>query len=350
MTALLAACCLALAADPAAQDAGEGTRVGVLPLVIESDAAPEVGDARERLSQEVQRTFDDSRYETLLLDADEAGDAAKPYCGDSVCWQQLATQYDVTHFLVMVVRFEEPDYQVDARLIDGRTGEDAGAQTMTCDLCGLAELGSRVSDVAATMRREVEATLVPPPTLIVTSQPPGAMVMVDGEAIGRAPIELQTVAGEHRIVVEHPDHIREQLDVELVDGVRRELTVRLRPRPAPVVTTTDSGSDGRGTMLLGVGAATLAAGVGAIVGGAVMLAIDDEPIERDCDGDNVDALGRCRYLHDTLAGGIGLTVGGVALVGAGVALTIIGAKRRKKKRRRTAIVPSGRGFAIVGRF
>ncbi|MBL4688734.1 MAG: hypothetical protein JKY37_29365, partial [Nannocystaceae bacterium] len=144
------------------------TRVGVLPLVIAADAAPEVGDARQRLSAEVRDTLAETSYEVVSLSTEQTGDAESPYCKDAVCWQQLATQHDVTHFLVLIVHFTDPDYRIEAKLVDGRSGSDAGALETTCDLCGISELEARVRDVAATMRREIEATMLLPPTLVVT--------------------------------------------------------------------------------------------------------------------------------------------------------------------------------------
>ena len=325
-----------------------GTRLGVLPLVVAGDVATEIGDAQERLSSEVHDTLTDARYESVLLEASDAGSADSPYCADAVCWQQLANEHDVTHFLVMVVRFEDPDYVIEAQLVDGRNGADAGTQSKTCDLCGLTEVRRQVRDVASTMRREVEATLVLPPTLFVSSTPRGATVILDGERVGNTPFELQTVAGRHRVTVEHPDYVSEKIDVDLVDGVRRELQMSLRPRPMPIEPTEDRPTSKGPTTLLGLGGTAIGLGVGAIAGGAVMVAIHADPIQGDCSGDNVDALGRCRYLHDTRAGGAALIGAGVALVGGGIAMTVVGARRRKSRRVQASV--TGRGIVITGRF
>lgn len=325
------------------------TRVGVLPLVIASDAAPEVGDARERLSAQVHETLSATTYESVLLHAEQAGDAASPYCADAVCWQQLSSQYDVTHFLVVVVHFSDPDYRINARLVDGRSGLDVGAQQTTCDLCGVAELEERVRDVAATMRRDVEATLVLPPVLYVTSTPTGATVSVDGERVGVTTLEMTAVAGRHRVEIAAPGHVTEALDVELVGGVRRELAVPLRPEPPEPVAMSSAHNDrGMPGKLLGLGIGSIVAGAGAVAGGAVLVVLDDQPIDRDCDGSNVDALGRCRYLHDTIGGGIGLVVGGGALLVAGVVVTALVAKSRRRVTLGPA--PGLRGIALSGRF
>jgi hypothetical protein len=327
-------------------------RVGVLPLVIVGDTAPEIGDARDRLSTSVYEAFSHTSYDAVLLEADVAGDAENPYCADAVCWQMFADEHGVTHFLVVVVVFDEPDYRIEARLVDGRTGESVGTRTDACDLCGITELGERVQDVSASMRRDVEATLVLPPKLIIESVPPGAMVTVDGERVGKTPLTIATISGRHVIEIASSEYVTEKIEVDLTDGVRREVIAKLRPRPAaPAVSQQDTAADPRSRLLFGLGATGLVLGTGLLAGGGAMIAIHGDPIDNDCSGDNLDALGRCRYLHDTRGAGIGLVVGGAALLAGGVLLTVLGARRRKRTRDAQPRVEADlRGFGVVGRF
>lgn len=351
-----AAVSLGLAASPAsaaaprekagAPKADAPVRVGVLPLVIAGEVAPEVGDARDRLSQQVLSALADPRLEAVSLHSAETGDAATPYCSDAVCWQALAGEHGVSHFAVVVVRHDDPDYDVQARLIDGRTGAEVGSVSDTCDLCGITELGEHVGDVSAKLRRELESTLVPAPVLVVSSTPPGATVHLDGEIVGTTPVELPSIAGTHELEIRRAGHVTERMRLELVDGTRREIDARLRPVPTPAAPA-DAPRDRAARIYLGSGIAAMLAGAGAVGGGAAMLMMHDEPIEADCDGTNVDELGRCRYLHDTRGGGIALTVVGASLLVAGVALTVLGARRRAKPGTASA---SLHGLGITGRF
>jgi TolB-like protein len=333
-------------ADAPTEKADAPVRVGVLPLVIAGEVAPEVGDARDRLSQEVLSALADPRLEAVSLHSAETGDAATPYCSDAVCWQALANEHGVSHFAVVVVRHSDPDYDVQARLVDGRTGAEVGSVSDTCDLCGITELGEHVGDVSAKLRRELESTLVPAPVLVVSSTPPGATVHLDGEVVGSTPLELASIAGTHELEIRRAGHVTERMRLDLVDGTRREIDARLRPLPtAPA--PADAPGDRAARIYLGSGIAAMLAGAGAIGGGAAMLLMHDEPIEADCDGTNVDELGRCRYLHDTRGGGIALTVVGASLLVAGVALTVLGARRRAQPRTASA---SLHGLGIAGRF
>ena len=77
-----------------------------------------------------------------------------------------------------------------------------------------------------------------------------------------------------------------------------------------------------GWSLLGVGA-------GAVIGGIAMLAVDENPVKRDCSGANVDRFGNCAFRWNTAAGGASLLVTGLAAVGSGVALVVIGTRRSR---------------------
>lgn len=324
-------------------------RVGILPLVIAGDESPEIGDALDRLSMRVFEAFSGDNYDAVLLKADAAGDAKNPYCADAVCWQMFADEHRVTHFLVVVVDYRAPDYAIDARLFDGRTGDKVASRDTDCDLCGITEIAERVQDVSAAMRREVEATIVLPPRLVVDSVPAGASVWLDGERIGATPMQTTAIAGAHLLEVKHPDYVTDKIQLDLIDGVRREVVAKLRKLPPePVKTPVDTGSDRKATAFIAAGAAGIAVGAGLLAGGGAMIAIDGDPIERDCNGDNVDALGRCRFLHQTQGAGIGLAVAGAAVLAAGVTLTILGV-RRKNKSKKTANV-SVAGLGLVGRF
>ncbi|MBC8068173.1 MAG: hypothetical protein IAG13_07555 [Deltaproteobacteria bacterium] len=65
-------------------------------------------------------------------------------------------------------------------------------------------------------------------------------------------------------------------------------------------------------------------GVAAVIGGSVLVAIHEQPIESDCEGSHVDRFGNCEYRWNTVAGGATLLVGGLAAAGTGTALVVVG--------------------------
>ncbi|HWE29503.1 MAG TPA: protein kinase [Polyangia bacterium] len=83
----------------------------------------------------------------------------------------------------------------------------------------------------------VVAQTAPAPTLDILSRPPGARVIVDGEALRTTtPIHAETFAsGMHRVVVDKKGYTPRELAVQLGDGEHRTLDVELRPGAKRVV-------------------------------------------------------------------------------------------------------------------
>jgi hypothetical protein len=108
---------------------------------------------------------------------------------------------------------------------------------------------------------------------------------------------------------------------------------------------------------MGLGVAGLGLGVAGLVIGRVNQQRVDDPAVYGTEFDQFDAKGR----QGNLLAGIGLAVGGAALA-VGVTLFVIGSKRGKKAGAGTqassasahepslALVPTGRGLAVTGRF
>lgn len=88
------------------------------------------------------------------------------------------------------------------------------------------------------------------------------------------------------------------------------------------------------------------AGIAGTAGGVVLLALQGS--KAGCPED--PRGGQCIPLvyRTVVPGAVALSVG-VAMLGTGVALVVVG-KRRDDKRASVAIVPSGRGVAVAGRF
>jgi PEGA domain len=69
--------------------------------------------------------------------------------------------------------------------------------------------------------------------LTITTAPTSSLVVVDGRALGTAPVDVALQAGRHALVVRHEGYDESQLEVTLEDGQRRRLDVSLVP-PKPV--------------------------------------------------------------------------------------------------------------------
>jgi len=113
-----------------------------------------------------------------------------------------------------------------------------------------------------------------------------------------------------------------------------------------------------GAGLMGLGVAGLGVGVAGLVIGGINQQKVDDPAVYGAEFDQYDLKGR----QGNLLAGIGLGVGGAALA-IGITLFVVGSIRGKKsaaaapedssastRKRALAIVPTGRGLAVAGRF
>jgi hypothetical protein len=69
--------------------------------------------------------------------------------------------------------------------------------------------------------------------LAVDSHPAGAQVLVDGRALGNAPVETPVPAGPHEVVLRDPGFLESTTTVVVALGQRRSITVDMR-RPTPI--------------------------------------------------------------------------------------------------------------------
>jgi hypothetical protein len=323
----------AMAAAPRSQSA---VRLGLLPTVVVGTDAQRV---RERVEDEVDQALEHASFTVDRFDPKAAAAQASSYCTEPVCWQSLAGEREVTHLLQIAVTFSDPDWRIEATVVEGSAGRVVAVIEQTCDLCGFDELSSAVADVTAAARRKLEASVEPAPVLVVRSTPPGATVSVDGEVVGKTPLEVTVAAGDRDVQIAHEGFVTERRRLAVVDGVHHAVTTTLRPalEAEPVrIDRRDRALRASGAVALGVGLALVGVGV-------ALFVLDSRPIERDCIGGNVDADGDCMYLYDTIGGGIGSTVAGGSLAITGVTLIAVGSRRSKK---RAELRPRATGLAV----
>lgn len=325
--ASLAAVLVTALAQPAVEP---GPEVGSMPLRLPQDVSkPDKNALQRRFSEGIARSG---------LQATRVGAS----CDDAECYQSAGEGAGVSLLVGGTVERTGPDYTVEVYAVDAGSGQVVAKVDGLCEICGVGELGDVVGNLAARLRPALEST-IQPTTLVVESDPSGAQVWIDGEEAGTTPLEIAVTPGPHEIDVVGRGRRSEHVEAELRPGVTKTFSFRLAktsrlPPWAPWV-------------VLGGGTASLAAGIG-------LLVIDEDPIRNDC---NADVDGNCEFLYDTVAGGVVLTVTGVALVGTGVGLLIAqsrqgqrrtadSARRRPPRAASLRLVPGLGGASIVGRF
>ncbi len=229
-------------------------------------------------------------------------------CTSPTCFRDVAVARDAATVTGAEVTVDGPDYRVRTYVISGQTGEVVVEIADVCEICGIGEVGDMVEGLAARLRPKLENATAPA-RLLVESDPPGAIVRMDGRVLGTTPLDVAVPPGKHEIEVGKEGYLPSRRAVELTQGIDATYTYALARR----------------TRMPGwVPWATLGVGLAATAGGIALLVIDEDPIERDC---NPDVDGRCQYLHDTLAGGAVLTASGLALTATGVGLVVWRSKR-----------------------
>jgi hypothetical protein len=357
------------AAAPPAVAADESTTLVWPPALHGVIGAQAQGSVRTALLAGVSRT--------RLKFVEAPGDV--PPCTDLACYREAARARGAGHVLVLDVTAVDRDYNLRLELIDVETGE---VKTLRegCSICGLEDackladsLGTRIHlvwqaarDEAAARRlrdeqarrvREQDAALREQPRLRVASSPSGAAVLVDGEAVGRTPVEHAVTSGRHVVELRLRGHVAERREVEAIRGTTVPLDVVLRPggklppnarsRAMLISGVSLAGAGGVGLGLMAYG---LAAGASADREGerrvAELAAMGVAGLDRTDALADVRARGR-RADAVAFAGGI---AGGVLLV-VGVALAVASTTPAV---RRVALAPwGGRGSAgltLVGRF
>lgn len=81
--------------------------------------------------------------------------------------------------------------------------------------------------------------------LTVISNPSESDIEIDGKALGKTPVTLYLEAGEHTILISHPNYLKRSIKADLPDGFNLTVSVDLALSeadlttiPAPVITTT----------------------------------------------------------------------------------------------------------------
>lgn len=338
--------CVALAGSPVAATAapasatepvGEVQQIAVLPLRIDGQVDAET---RERWTEGLRKGL--ARGDATLVEPAKVTPYLDGNCERQSCYDKVRANSGATHIVRATIVAKNRDFLVKIDLIDARSGVVALTDDERCEICGSEELVTLLDSQGALLMTRLAAMATGPAVLVLTTDPNGAVVYIDGEVVGKTPIERPILEGSHQIRVSLDGYVAEERELKLVNGVREELNVELKRTPG------SSKSRALGAVGLGGGLALLAAGIGLTI-------LDDAEYKPNCSGENVDAQNDCRFLYNTGP------LGGV-LIGVGAILGTLGAvalyrnrgpkigKRTDKRtdERRAHLAP--RGLGLVGRF
>lgn len=344
---------MAAAAAPAASDDVAAT-AAILPVVVEGELSEtDRLDLTARLVDGLERgDFALVKpAEVLKIDSDAAG------CAKARCYKAIASSAKATHIVRTRVEVVDRDYTVYIELFDGSTGESVAKTEEGCEICGVADAGGLVTTAAASLRTKLDALARGPALAVLSSDPPGAEVRIDGEIVGTTPLERPVIPGKRVVRVTKEGYIAVEREVTFVEGVSEKIPFALEKVPSRLP------SRPWGWVSLGVGIAAL--------GGAVTFAVLDDlevpyRVGGRCDGAGRDADGNCEFVWNAAWHTLGLGVAGASLTTLGIAILVNSrarkresgegkaGKRRSKKSARRAKRPrlgiSPTSVSLSGRF
>jgi hypothetical protein len=295
---------------------GEPVKTATLVAVLPPDFSAQVSEgARATLLARFVEGLKAARFDVLAgddLTARLGSAAPATSCRTPDCYPPLAQRLRVAYLVRATVTQVERSYDIALVLVRGRSGEVAAELSERCDICGIEEVGEKMALAASALRAKLEALMVGPARLTVRTNPPGAYVYLDGNEIGRAPLEREVPGGSHTIRVSQRGYLVGERTVMLVPEIAETVELALLRAESTFPYRT-------------VGWTALGTGLLAIGGGILAVLLDGREI--GCRLEAQDAAGHCPYVRSTRALGAVLTGVGAAATTAGGLLLWIGSDR-----------------------
>jgi TolB-like protein len=268
-------------------------------------------------------------------------------CRAETCYREISAALGVQYLVTGSVAVERRNYEIALELVEGQSGRTLGASREVCELCGLREVGDKMTALARKLNAYVPAGQYPG-RIAIESSPAGAAVSVDGQPRGATPVELELPAGDRDIAVSLAGYRQSRRRVKVEEDARSQLVVDLAPAEGGF------GFDGSAPAGRRVprwaGWTAIAVGVAATAAGAVLLAaVDGTRISLgNCPADERDFTmnpPRCNLVRETrLEAGI--------LMGAGAASVAFGSVVLYLSPARATAASAGNGVVVgaQGRF
>ncbi len=301
------------AAPPSSAEAGSKT--AILPLVVEG----ELPDSdRESLTGQLVEGLQRGNFAVVTPDqvVATAGDGV---CAKPACMQKIADETGAAYIVRASVEVVDRDYTVRVELY-GSDGSKIVSSSDGCEICGVVDVGGLIETQAATLRTKLDALASGPAAIVVSSNPEGAEVTLDGEPFGVTPLDKPIVPGDHVIRVSKDGYIAVQEQRTFVEGARETLSYELEKLPNRLPKRP-------------WGWASLGVGIASVTTGVVLTYYDEKPyrIGNNCTGEDIDDQGDCRFLYSNQWMSLGFGLAGGALVTLGVAVLLTTSKKNPRK-------------------
>ena len=227
-------------------------------------------------------------------------------CTDADCFRALAQKIRVGHLVTALVEENDKTFAVTLELISGRNGSVVGTNRERCEICGVEEVGEKMSLAAATLRSRLEALTRSPALFVIRTRPPGASVAIDGRRVGRTPLDITLESGPHTMVLEREGYDPLERSFVATSGVDESLELDLVRLPTRFP-------------YRAAGWTALVSSVALAAGGIYFLTLDGDEVS--CTTNDMDGRGNCPRVYRTNVAGatllglsaVSATLGGVWL-------------------------------------
>jgi hypothetical protein len=246
-------------------------------------------------------------------------------CRTDECRRAAAGQLTCRYVAGGDVIGDDGSYALKLWIGDGYTGRVSAQVVQRCEICGLKAAGEKMELVASALAAKLRAAATSPARVAVQTDPPGAMIFVDGDGAGPAPRELDLPAGRHEIAAAAKGYIKTIRVITAVAGVQERLELRLLALPPTAVYRT-------------LGWVGVAAGVASLGAGIALFAINGQTSGcADFPG------GKCAEERRTIAPASALTALGVVAI-AGGGYVVYRAKKKERAAPRAGALGLAWGF------
>jgi TolB-like protein len=303
-----------------------GGKLAILPLVIEGSLS-EADQAT--LTQALISGLQRGNFTVLTPEQVIAADSGAAKCDNAVCYKSIATKTGAAYIVRAVVTVRDRDYNVQVDLLTGADGQRIAASKDGCEICGVVDASGLIDSGAATLRLKLDALAKGPSSFKLATDPPEAIVTIDGEIVGTTPLNRPIVPGKHIIRISKEGFIALEREITFVDGVGEELAYTLEKLPSRL--------PGKRW-----GYASIAVGILGIGGGIALTALDGRNYSLDCAGMNVMNPGitgekECKYLFDTKWYGVAATLAGAALLTLGTVILVNSRPKTDRDKKRAGL-------------
>lgn len=223
-------------------------------------------------------------------------------CADEACYRRAGPALGVAYLVAGTIAERQKTYEIALDLVNARTGAIIGTHRERCEICGVEDAGEKMGLAASALRARLEALARTPARFVIRSHPSGAVVTLDGQVIGRTPLDRELPGGVHALQVSADGYDSTERTLTVVAGVDETLDLDLLPVASKFP-------------FRAAGWTAVAVGVVALVGGIWAVAIDGN--ELACADGERDPWGHCPNVRNT-------RVLGAVLVGTGVAAGTLG--------------------------